>query len=52
VDLDDRKVRQPLDDRNVVVGSCLIGQPVGDHGEKAKADRASDVRSQAPEPSG
>lgn len=55
VDLVDRKVAQPLDGWNVVVGSCPIGQPVGDSGRvrarKGKRPvRASGVKSQAPKP--
>jgi hypothetical protein len=36
VDLVGRKIAQPLDGRNVVVGSCPIRQLVGDQGENAK----------------
>jgi len=52
VDLDGRKAVQPFEDRNVVVGSCLIRVTgSGNTVKKRKADRALDVRSQAPKPS-
>jgi len=51
VDLVGRKIAQPLDGRDVVVGSCPIGQLVGDSGRKGeRLVRASNVRSQAPKP--
>jgi hypothetical protein len=37
VDLVGRKTAQPLEGWNVVVGSCPIGQLVGDQGEKAES---------------
>jgi len=36
VDLFGRKIAQPSDDWNVVVGSCQTGQLVWDQGEKAE----------------
>jgi len=48
VDLVGRKIAQPLDGRNVVVGSCPGNW--GFREKRRKAGRASNVRSQAPEP--
>jgi len=48
VDLVGRKIAQPLDGWNVVVGSCPGNW--GFREKRQKAVRAPDVRSQAPEP--